>query len=34
LNGAIAVFGDRLGVDTPLNRALTELVKGMEDTWT
>jgi 2-dehydropantoate 2-reductase len=30
LNGAIADFGDRYGVDAPLNRALTELVKGKE----
>jgi 2-dehydropantoate 2-reductase len=33
LNGAIVVFGERHGVDTPLNRALTELIKGMEETW-
>jgi 2-dehydropantoate 2-reductase len=30
LNGAIAAFGDRYGVDAPLNRALTALVKGLE----
>jgi 2-dehydropantoate 2-reductase len=30
LNGAIVAFGERHGVDTPLNRALTELVKGKE----
>jgi 2-dehydropantoate 2-reductase len=28
LNGAIVEFGDRYGVDAPLNRALTQLVKG------
>lgn len=28
LNGAIAAFGERHGVDAPLNRALTHLVKG------
>jgi 2-dehydropantoate 2-reductase len=33
LNGAIAAFGERHGVETPLNRALTELIKGMEETW-
>ena len=33
LNGAIVAFGDRHRVDTPLNRALTELIKGMEETW-
>jgi 2-dehydropantoate 2-reductase len=30
LNGAIAAFGERHGVDAPLNRALTSLVKGLE----
>ncbi len=30
LNGAIADFGARYGVDAPLNRALTALVKGLE----
>ena len=30
LNGAIAAFGDQYGVDAPLNRALTQLVKGKE----
>jgi 2-dehydropantoate 2-reductase len=30
LNGAIAVFGERHGVEAPLNRALTQLVKGLE----
>jgi 2-dehydropantoate 2-reductase len=30
LNGAIATFGERYGVDAPLNRALTQLVKGKE----
>jgi 2-dehydropantoate 2-reductase len=30
LNGAIVSFGERYGVDTPLNRALTALVKGIE----
>jgi 2-dehydropantoate 2-reductase len=28
LNGAIVAFGDRYGIDAPLNRALTQLVKG------
>ncbi len=32
LNGAIVLFGDRHGVDAPLNRALTALVKGLERT--
>lgn len=30
LNGAIADFGARYGVEAPLNRALTALVKGLE----
>ena len=30
LNGAIVAFGERHGVDTPLNRTLTALVKGLE----
>jgi 2-dehydropantoate 2-reductase len=30
LNGAIVAFGERHGVDAPLNRALTALVKGRE----
>ena len=30
LNGAIAVFGERHGVEAPLNRALTQLVKALE----
>jgi 2-dehydropantoate 2-reductase len=31
LNGAIVAFGRRYGVDAPLNRALTALVKGIEE---
>ena len=31
LNGAIVSFGERYGVAAPLNRALTALVKGMEE---
>ena len=30
LNGAIVVFGERYGVDAPLNRVLTQLIKGKE----
>jgi 2-dehydropantoate 2-reductase len=30
LNGAIVAFGERHGVDAPLNRALTALVKALE----
>jgi len=31
LNGAIVAFGERYGVQAPLNRALTALVKGIEE---
>ena len=34
LNGGIARFGRELGVPTPLNGAITALVKGLEDSWT
>jgi 2-dehydropantoate 2-reductase len=34
MNGAIVRWGDRLGVPTPLNRAMWELVKGLEHAWT
>ena len=27
------VMSERHGVETPLNRGLTELIKGMEETW-
>jgi 2-dehydropantoate 2-reductase len=33
LNGGIARFGRELGVPTPLNDALTRLVKALEDSW-
>jgi 2-dehydropantoate 2-reductase len=33
LNGAIARWGERLGVPTPLNRAVWALVKALEDSW-
>jgi 2-dehydropantoate 2-reductase len=34
LNGGIARFGRELGVATPLNDAVTRLVKALEDSWT
>ena len=34
MNGAIADLGEKTGVPTPLNRALWELVKGLEHSWT
>jgi len=33
INGAIADCGDRLGVPVPLNRAVWQLVKGLEHSW-
>jgi 2-dehydropantoate 2-reductase len=33
LNGGIARFGRELGVPTPMNDALTALVKALEDSW-
>jgi 2-dehydropantoate 2-reductase len=33
MNGAIVKSGERLGVPTPLNRALWELIKGLEHSW-
>jgi 2-dehydropantoate 2-reductase len=34
MNGAIADWGEKMGVPTPLNRALWQLVKGLEHSWT
>jgi len=34
LNGAIVQCGEKIGVETPLNRALWELIKGLEHSWT
>jgi len=34
MNGAIAKRGEELGVKTPLNRAMWELIKGIEHSWT
>jgi 2-dehydropantoate 2-reductase len=34
LNGGIARFGRELGIATPLNDAVTQLVKALEDSWT
>ncbi len=34
LNGGIARFGRQLGVPTPLNDAITALIKGVEASWT
>jgi 2-dehydropantoate 2-reductase len=34
MNGAIVEWGEKTGVPTPLNRALWQLVKGLEHSWT
>ena len=33
MNGAIADLGEKLGVPVPLNRAIWQLVKGLEHSW-
>lgn len=33
MNGAIVQWGERIGVPTPLNRAMWELIKGLEHSW-
>lgn len=33
MNGAIAQWGDKVGVPTPLNKALWALIKGLEHSW-
>ena len=33
MNGAIVQWGEKLGVPTPLNRAVWALLKGLEDSW-
>ena len=34
MNGAIVQWGEKCGVPTPLNKAVWELVKGLEHSWT
>jgi 2-dehydropantoate 2-reductase len=33
MNGAIVKWGEKIGVPTPLNRAMWELIKGLEHSW-
>jgi 2-dehydropantoate 2-reductase len=33
MNGAITQWGEKVGVPTPLNRALWQLIKGLEHSW-
>ena len=34
MNGAIVAWGEKTGVPTPLNKAMWELIKGTEHSWT
>src|SRR2546429_4588061 len=34
MNGAIVEWGKKTGVPTPLNRAMWQLIKGLEHSWT
>jgi 2-dehydropantoate 2-reductase len=34
MNGAIVRYGEQVGVPTPLNRAVWQLIKGLEHSWT
>ena len=34
MNGAIVRWGEKTGVPTPLNRAVWQLIKGLEHSWT
>jgi len=33
MNGAIVTWGEKIGVPTPLNKALWQLIKGLEHSW-
>jgi len=34
MSGAIVDWGEKTGVPTPLNRAMWQLIKGLEHSWT
>jgi len=34
MNGAIVEWGEKIGVATPLNRAMWQLIKGLQHSWT
>jgi 2-dehydropantoate 2-reductase len=34
INGGVASIGESIGVPCPINRAIAELVKGLEHSWT
>jgi 2-dehydropantoate 2-reductase len=33
MNGAIVTWGEKIGVPTPLNKVMWELIKGLEHSW-
>jgi ketopantoate reductase len=33
MNGAIVKAGEQAGIPTPLNKAIWELIKGLEHSW-
>jgi 2-dehydropantoate 2-reductase len=33
MNGAIVEWGKKLGIPTPLNRAVWQLIKGLQHSW-
>jgi 2-dehydropantoate 2-reductase len=34
INGGVASIGERIGVPCPINRAIADMVKGLEHSWT
>ena len=34
INGGIAAIGEKAGIPCPLNRAIADMVKGLEFSWT
>ena len=34
INGGVATIGEKIGIPCPINRAIAELVKGLEHSWT
>ena len=34
INGGIATIGEKAGIPCPLNRAIADMVKGLEFSWT
>ena len=34
INGGVATIGEKIGVPCPINRAIADMVKGLEHSWT